>query len=136
MVQASVAKATKICPERLEVRRTARSLDSEINRLKAMIATQQDQQGDREEIVRSVTPTLASDRRIRLARLCHDVTFSHVNLHLSYPRLYFTPTFRQYHEALQSYKNMAQQMKNFSSFIKCLDNVLNQRLQVYGELRR
>lgn len=27
-------------------------------------------------------------------------------------------------------------MKNFSSFIKCLDNVLNQRLQVYGELRR
>uniref|UniRef100_A0A8C4GSM1 Structural maintenance of chromosomes protein 6 n=1 Tax=Dicentrarchus labrax TaxID=13489 RepID=A0A8C4GSM1_DICLA len=87
-------QATKICPERLEVRRTARSLDSEISRLKVKITTQQEQQGDREEVV------------------------------------------RQYHEALESYKNMAQQMKNLNSFIRSLDSVMNHRLQVYAELRR
>ncbi|XP_054474531.1 structural maintenance of chromosomes protein 6-like [Anoplopoma fimbria] len=93
-LQASVAKATKICPERLEVRRTARSLDSEINRLKVKITTQQEQQGDREEVV------------------------------------------RQYHEALENYKNMAQQVKYLNSFIKSLDSVMNHRLQVYAQLRR
>uniref|UniRef100_A0A4W6DD73 Structural maintenance of chromosomes protein 6 n=1 Tax=Lates calcarifer TaxID=8187 RepID=A0A4W6DD73_LATCA len=87
-------QATEICPERLEVRRTARSLDSEINRLKVKISTQKQQQGNREEVV------------------------------------------RQYHEALESYKNLAQQMKNLNSFIKSLDSVMNQRLQVYAELRR
>lgn len=55
LVQTSVAKAREICPERLEGRRTPRSLDSEINRLKVKIATQQEQQGNREEVVRSVT---------------------------------------------------------------------------------
>uniref|UniRef100_A0A4W6DDU1 Structural maintenance of chromosomes protein 6 n=1 Tax=Lates calcarifer TaxID=8187 RepID=A0A4W6DDU1_LATCA len=94
VVQTSVSKATEICPERLEVRRTARSLDSEINRLKVKISTQKQQQGNREEVV------------------------------------------RQYHEALESYKNLAQQMKNLNSFIKSLDSVMNQRLQVYAELRR
>ncbi|XP_015232238.1 PREDICTED: structural maintenance of chromosomes protein 6-like [Cyprinodon variegatus] len=49
---ASIAKASEICPERLEVCRTARSIDSEINRLKVKITTQQKQQGDTEEIVR------------------------------------------------------------------------------------
>uniref|UniRef100_A0A4W6DDE5 Structural maintenance of chromosomes protein 6 n=1 Tax=Lates calcarifer TaxID=8187 RepID=A0A4W6DDE5_LATCA len=93
-LQTSVSKATEICPERLEVRRTARSLDSEINRLKVKISTQKQQQGNREEVV------------------------------------------RQYHEALESYKNLAQQMKNLNSFIKSLDSVMNQRLQVYAELRR
>uniref|UniRef100_A0A8C2ZGY7 Structural maintenance of chromosomes protein 6 n=1 Tax=Cyclopterus lumpus TaxID=8103 RepID=A0A8C2ZGY7_CYCLU len=93
-LQTSVAKATTICPERLDVRRTARSLDSEITRLKVKITTQQDQQGDREEVV------------------------------------------RQYHEALENYKNMTQQMKYLNSFIKSLDSVMNHRLQVYAELRR
>ncbi|XP_069552674.1 structural maintenance of chromosomes protein 6 [Brachyistius frenatus] len=51
-LEGSVAKATEICPERLEVRRTAKSLDSEISRLKVKITTQQEQQGDREEVVR------------------------------------------------------------------------------------
>uniref|UniRef100_A0A8C2ZGE5 Structural maintenance of chromosomes protein 6 n=1 Tax=Cyclopterus lumpus TaxID=8103 RepID=A0A8C2ZGE5_CYCLU len=87
-------QATTICPERLDVRRTARSLDSEITRLKVKITTQQDQQGDREEVV------------------------------------------RQYHEALENYKNMTQQMKYLNSFIKSLDSVMNHRLQVYAELRR
>nr|XP_046228256.1 structural maintenance of chromosomes protein 6-like isoform X2 [Scatophagus argus] len=93
-LQTSIAKATEICPERLEVRRTARSLDSEISRIKVKITTQQEQQGDREEVV------------------------------------------RQYREALANYKNMAQQMKNLNSFIRSLDSVMNQRLQVYADLRR
>uniref|UniRef100_A0A3B4UYL9 Structural maintenance of chromosomes protein 6 n=1 Tax=Seriola dumerili TaxID=41447 RepID=A0A3B4UYL9_SERDU len=93
-LQTSVSKATEICPERVEVRRTARSLDSEINRLKVKISTQREQQGDREEVV------------------------------------------RQYHEALENYKNLAQQMKNLNTFIKSLDSVMNHRLQVYAELRR
>lgn len=64
MVQTSVAKATTICPERLEVRRTARSLDSEISRLKVKITTQQEQQGDREDVVRYVTQALVSDDNV------------------------------------------------------------------------
>nr|XP_055058867.1 structural maintenance of chromosomes protein 6-like [Misgurnus anguillicaudatus]XP_055058868.1 structural maintenance of chromosomes protein 6-like [Misgurnus anguillicaudatus] len=51
-LQASMAKASEICSERIEVRRTAKSLDSEISRLKNKINTQQDQQGDRDMIVR------------------------------------------------------------------------------------
>ncbi|XP_068614652.1 structural maintenance of chromosomes protein 6-like [Brachionichthys hirsutus] len=93
-LEVSIVKATEICPERQEVSRTARSLDSEISRLKVKISTQREKQGDREEVM------------------------------------------RQYREALENYKNMAQQMKNLNSFIKCLDNVLNDRLQVYAELRR
>ncbi|XP_030643222.1 structural maintenance of chromosomes protein 6 [Chanos chanos] len=48
----SIAKASELCPERLDVRRTAKSLDSEISRLKHKISTQQDQQGDRDTIIR------------------------------------------------------------------------------------
>ncbi|KAG1931921.1 structural maintenance of chromosomes protein 6 [Pimephales promelas] len=51
-LQASIAKASEICPDRLDVRRTAKSLDSEISRLKHKINTQQDQQGHRDTIVR------------------------------------------------------------------------------------
>lgn len=93
-IETSVAKATEISSERLEVRRTARSLDSEINRLKVKITTQQEQQGDREEVV------------------------------------------RQYQEALGNYKSMAQQVKNLNTFIRCLETVMTERLQVYAELRR
>ncbi|KAM4633403.1 structural maintenance of chromosomes protein 6 [Polymixia lowei] len=57
---ASVAKATEICPDRLEVGRTAKSLDSEISRLKFKITTQQDQQGDREEVVRQYHEALGN----------------------------------------------------------------------------
>ncbi|XP_051552913.1 structural maintenance of chromosomes protein 6-like [Myxocyprinus asiaticus] len=51
-LQASIAKASEICQERIDVRRTAKSLDSEISRLKFKINTQQGQQGDRDTIVR------------------------------------------------------------------------------------
>lgn len=52
MVQESIAKAKTFCSERLEVRRTARSLDTEITRLHSKIETQTEHQGNREDIVR------------------------------------------------------------------------------------
>ncbi|KAF4116833.1 hypothetical protein G5714_001386 [Onychostoma macrolepis] len=52
VLQASIAKASEICPERLDVRKTAKSLDSEISCLRHKINTQQDQQGHRDTIVR------------------------------------------------------------------------------------
>uniref|UniRef100_A0A3Q3ATS2 Structural maintenance of chromosomes protein 6 n=1 Tax=Kryptolebias marmoratus TaxID=37003 RepID=A0A3Q3ATS2_KRYMA len=59
-LKVSVAKATEICPERVEVHRSAKSLDSEISRLKVKIATQKEQQGDREEVVRQYREALES----------------------------------------------------------------------------
>ncbi|XP_056150408.1 structural maintenance of chromosomes protein 6-like [Lampris incognitus] len=93
-LEASVAKAMEICPQRIQKCRTARSLDNEINSVKFNITTQQDQQGDREEII------------------------------------------RQYHEALENYKNMAQQVKSLNSFMKTLNGILNERLDAYAKLRR
>lgn len=52
VVQASTAKAVELCPDRLEVRRTPKSLDNEMERLNIKIATQEEQQGDREEVAR------------------------------------------------------------------------------------
>uniref|UniRef100_A0AAY4BE51 Structural maintenance of chromosomes protein 6 n=2 Tax=Denticeps clupeoides TaxID=299321 RepID=A0AAY4BE51_9TELE len=53
-VKSAIVKATQICPERLEVKRTAKSLDSEISRLKGKISAHQEQQGDRDVIIRYV----------------------------------------------------------------------------------
>ncbi|XP_019745400.1 structural maintenance of chromosomes protein 6 [Hippocampus comes] len=58
-VQVSISKAREIWPERLEVERNARSLDTEISRLKVKITTQQEQEGDREEIIREYRDALA-----------------------------------------------------------------------------
>ncbi|XP_077388554.1 structural maintenance of chromosomes protein 6 [Festucalex cinctus] len=58
-VQESMSKARRISPERLEVERSARGLDTEISRLKVKIATQQEQEGDREEIIREYRDALA-----------------------------------------------------------------------------
>uniref|UniRef100_A0A8D3CAA6 Structural maintenance of chromosomes protein 6 n=1 Tax=Scophthalmus maximus TaxID=52904 RepID=A0A8D3CAA6_SCOMX len=63
-VYTSVSKATEICPERLEVRRSARSMDSEINRLKVKISTQQEQQGDREEVVKQYQEALETYKNL------------------------------------------------------------------------
>ncbi|XP_041716300.1 structural maintenance of chromosomes protein 6-like [Coregonus clupeaformis] len=67
---ASVVKATELCPERSEVRRTARSLDSEISRLKLKISTQQDQQGDREEVIRQYQEALENYSKINQQVKC------------------------------------------------------------------
>lgn len=48
----AIVKASAICPERLEVRRSAKSLDQEISRLRTSINAQQEQQGDRELIIK------------------------------------------------------------------------------------
>uniref|UniRef100_A0A8C7H5N4 Structural maintenance of chromosomes protein 6 n=2 Tax=Oncorhynchus kisutch TaxID=8019 RepID=A0A8C7H5N4_ONCKI len=66
----TVLKATEICPERSEVRRTARSLDSEISRLKLKISTQQDQQGDREEVIRQYQEALVNYSNINQQVKC------------------------------------------------------------------
>ncbi|XP_061701916.1 structural maintenance of chromosomes protein 6-like isoform X2 [Syngnathoides biaculeatus] len=58
-LQANISKAREIWPERLEVERTARSLDTEISRLKEKISTQQEQEGNREEIIREYRDALA-----------------------------------------------------------------------------
>ncbi|XP_077414638.1 structural maintenance of chromosomes protein 6 [Vanacampus margaritifer] len=93
-VEENMSKAREIWPERLEVERTARSLDTEISRLKVKVATQKEQEGDREEII------------------------------------------REYRDALAKYKKTGQEMKNLATFIKKLDRVMDQRLKVFGDLRR
>uniref|UniRef100_A0A8C9TAX2 Structural maintenance of chromosomes protein 6 n=1 Tax=Scleropages formosus TaxID=113540 RepID=A0A8C9TAX2_SCLFO len=65
-LMASVAKASEICLERLEVKRTAKSIDSEISRLKQKISNQQDQQGDRDEVIRQYQEALENYRNIAL----------------------------------------------------------------------
>ena len=149
--QASVTKATKICPARVEVRRTAKSLDSEISRIKVKISTQQEQQGDREEIVRYIAWIHASVFDNILTAFAWKLCYVHVfhftcvspglplyqtiTVHLNFFICLFLAS-RQYHEAMENYKNMSQQMKNLNSFIKSLDSVMNHRLQVYADLRR
>ncbi|XP_035381602.1 structural maintenance of chromosomes protein 6 [Electrophorus electricus] len=59
-IENSITKALEICPERSDVRRTAKSLDSEISRLKLKISTQQDQHGDRDTILRQYQDALQS----------------------------------------------------------------------------
>ncbi|XP_052405470.1 structural maintenance of chromosomes protein 6 [Carassius gibelio] len=93
VLQASIAKASEICPDRLDVRRTPKSLDSEISRLKHKINTQQDQQGQRDTIV------------------------------------------RQFHEAKESFNNIARQVKGLEAFIRQLTEIMNTRHYVYAELR-
>ncbi|KAL1279878.1 hypothetical protein QQF64_014478 [Cirrhinus molitorella] len=51
-LQASIAKASEICSERLGVMRTAKSLDSEMSRLRHKINTQQDLQSHRDTIIK------------------------------------------------------------------------------------
>lgn len=95
-----------------------------MERLKIKIASQEEQQGDREEVARYLSLALTL---ISLTFLCFTLT--------SLCRLSL-PTSRQYHEALESYKNMVQQIKPLRGFIQCLNKVMNQRQQVYVDLRK
>ncbi|XP_075717183.1 structural maintenance of chromosomes protein 6 [Rhinoderma darwinii] len=51
-LEQKISKAEQIFPERIEVSRTARSLDTEINHLRAKIDTEHHLHGNREEIIR------------------------------------------------------------------------------------
>ncbi|XP_027711421.1 structural maintenance of chromosomes protein 6 [Vombatus ursinus] len=51
-LEEKTALAKKICPERMEVKKTASVLDREITRLRHKIQTESDSHGDREEIIR------------------------------------------------------------------------------------
>ncbi|XP_073705060.1 structural maintenance of chromosomes protein 6-like [Garra rufa] len=63
-LQASIAKASEICPERLDVRKTAKSLDIEISRLKHKINTHQHQHGDRDTIVRQYCEAMDNFKKV------------------------------------------------------------------------
>ncbi|XP_062323272.1 structural maintenance of chromosomes protein 6-like [Osmerus eperlanus] len=62
----SIVKASEICPERLEVRRSAKSLDTEISRLKLKISSQQVQQGDPEDIIRQYHDAMDSYKTVSM----------------------------------------------------------------------
>ncbi|KAM6458961.1 structural maintenance of chromosomes protein 6 isoform 2-T2 [Liasis olivaceus] len=49
-----IAKASKIHPERIEVNRTFKSLDTEMNHLREKINSERERTGDREEIIRQL----------------------------------------------------------------------------------
>ncbi|XP_063170876.1 structural maintenance of chromosomes protein 6 [Candoia aspera] len=49
-----IAKASKIHPERIEVNRTYKSLETEMNRLREKISSERERTGDREEIIRQL----------------------------------------------------------------------------------
>ncbi|XP_069462028.1 structural maintenance of chromosomes protein 6 [Ambystoma mexicanum] len=51
-LQEKIAQAKQICPQRIEANRTAKSLDTEINRLREKINSERDRHGNREEIIR------------------------------------------------------------------------------------
>lgn len=99
-----------------------------MERLKIKITTQEEQQGDREEVARYRSKALIDAP----PPLFHP----HLTLHVSICLCCFPPASRQYHEALESYKNMVQQIKPLKGFVKCLNKVMNQRQQVYFDLRK
>uniref|UniRef100_A0A2D4N836 Structural maintenance of chromosomes protein 6 n=1 Tax=Micrurus spixii TaxID=129469 RepID=A0A2D4N836_9SAUR len=49
-----IVKASKIHPERIEITRTYKSLDTEMNRLRQKINSERERTGDREEIIRQL----------------------------------------------------------------------------------
>uniref|UniRef100_A0A674IDC1 Structural maintenance of chromosomes protein 6 n=1 Tax=Terrapene triunguis TaxID=2587831 RepID=A0A674IDC1_9SAUR len=49
-----IAQATQICPQRIEVNRTVKSLDTEMNRLRDKINSKRDHHGNREEIIKQL----------------------------------------------------------------------------------
>uniref|UniRef100_U3EQP1 Structural maintenance of chromosomes protein 6 n=2 Tax=Micrurus TaxID=8634 RepID=U3EQP1_MICFL len=49
-----IVKASKIYPERIEITRTYKSLDTEMNRLRQKINSERERTGDREEIIREL----------------------------------------------------------------------------------
>uniref|UniRef100_A0A8C0GBI3 Structural maintenance of chromosomes protein 6 n=1 Tax=Chelonoidis abingdonii TaxID=106734 RepID=A0A8C0GBI3_CHEAB len=49
-----IAQATQICPQRIEVNRTVKSLDTEMNRLRDQINSKRDHHGNREEIIKQL----------------------------------------------------------------------------------
>lgn len=78
VVQVATAKAVELCPDRLEVGRTPKSLDNEMERLKFKIATQEECRGDREEVARY----LSQSSSLLLPPLFHPY-LTLMNFHLS-----------------------------------------------------
>lgn len=55
-----MSQARQICPERIEVQKSASMLDKEINRLRQKIQAEHASHGDREEIMRYVVGSVSS----------------------------------------------------------------------------
>uniref|UniRef100_A0A8C6VT87 Structural maintenance of chromosomes protein 6 n=1 Tax=Naja naja TaxID=35670 RepID=A0A8C6VT87_NAJNA len=53
-IKEMIVKASKIHPERIEITRTYKSLDTEMNRLRQKINSERERTGDREEIIRQL----------------------------------------------------------------------------------
>lgn len=101
-------------------------------RLDIKIKAQAEQQGDREEVTRYLSQTSCCWPAPTDSSSPHPAVRLSVCLSVSAA----DPTSRQYHEALESYKNMAQQIKHLRNFVKSLNKVMNQRQQVYTDMRR
>ncbi|MBN3308903.1 SMC6 protein, partial [Amia calva] len=57
-LQETVAKAKQISPQRLPVDRSAKSIDTEITRLRQCISTEQSQHGDQEQVIKEYSEAL------------------------------------------------------------------------------
>uniref|UniRef100_UPI00398F0083 structural maintenance of chromosomes protein 6-like n=1 Tax=Pristiophorus japonicus TaxID=55135 RepID=UPI00398F0083 len=65
ILERDIAKARQICSPRLEVTRTPKSIDAEINRLRDRINTEQERHGNKEEITRQYSEALEMYKDVR-----------------------------------------------------------------------
>ncbi|XP_072107385.1 structural maintenance of chromosomes protein 6-like [Mobula birostris] len=65
ILEESTAKAKQICAERIEVTRTPKSIDVEINRLRERINREQERHGNKEEIARQYYDVLETYKNVK-----------------------------------------------------------------------
>uniref|UniRef100_A0A4W3I3H4 Structural maintenance of chromosomes protein 6 n=1 Tax=Callorhinchus milii TaxID=7868 RepID=A0A4W3I3H4_CALMI len=65
VLEENTSKASQICKERLEVTKTPKSIDLEINHLRERINTEQKLHGNREEIIRQYFEVLETYKRVK-----------------------------------------------------------------------
>ncbi|KAF5917321.1 hypothetical protein HPG69_008393 [Diceros bicornis minor] len=84
-LEEKMSQARQICPERIEVKKSASILDKEINRLRQKIQAEHASHGDREEIMRCLTLRckLYFDNLLSQRAYCGKMNFDHKNETLS-----------------------------------------------------
>ncbi|XP_063088414.1 structural maintenance of chromosomes protein 6 isoform X4 [Cavia porcellus] len=80
-LEEKMSQARQICPERIEVKKSASMLDKEINRLRQKIQAEHASHGDREEIMRCLTLRckLYFDNLLSQRAYCGKMNFDHKN---------------------------------------------------------
>ncbi|KAB0395800.1 hypothetical protein E2I00_013785 [Balaenoptera physalus] len=80
-LEEKMSQARQICPERIEVKKSASILDKEINRLRQKIQAEHASHGDREEIMRCLTLRckLYFDNLLSQRAYCGKMNFDHKN---------------------------------------------------------